>query len=145
MTLFIIDQMLLALSGVVMIVCVPIVCGPIFSVVLQIVIALIWLLLCRQLVFLPLDLILGKKKETLFFSGIVSVDYCEFFRKKFYHRCMFSNRMNKTIVLTIPIVLTKEELDKQSLPLQGQEVEIVFYPLSKILCSWKIHPNIRSS
>lgn len=145
MKLFIIDQLLFAISGIVMIFCVPIVCGSIFAVVLQIVIALTWLFLCRKLVFLPLDFILGKKKQTLYFSGIVSIDYCEFIWKKHYCKWMFCYGMNKTIMLTNPIVLTKEELAKQELPLYDQKVEVVFYPLSKILCSWKIPENTQSN
>lgn len=136
MTMFIIDQILLALTGIAMIICAPIFCGPIFTIVLQIIIALTWILLCRQLFLLPIDLVLGKKKETQFFYGTVNVERCEFFRKKYYRKCLFYNGQEKNFILTIPVVLSKEALDNQELPQQGQKIEVSFYPLSKILCGW---------
>lgn len=66
---FLADQVLYLAAGIVIIRCVPIYCGPIFSIILGGAAILSWGFLCRWILLLPIDLVLGKKEKIVYFSS----------------------------------------------------------------------------
>ena len=64
---YFIDKLLFLVIGIGIMLCIPLLCGDIFTVVLEILVAFVWTYLCRGILFLPLDLLCGKKQFMLIF------------------------------------------------------------------------------
>lgn len=136
---YIIDQMIFAVVGVGIIMYTPQMCSPIFTIWVEILVALSWGYLCRRLLLLPFDLIIGRKTKIVYFSRQTQtfLDYYEFFRGKYYCYWRFYYNKNSMMELLVPIAATKEEILAMKLPLVNRKVEINYYQFSKILCAWK--------
>ncbi len=135
---FIIDQTLFLVIGVLIIVLIPTICGPIFTLILELVAILCWGYLCRRILLLPVDLILGKVTHTACFTTQSGVEDLEFFKKMYCCEWKFKLENNQTLRLLVPIAIKEKESNKLVFPQKNVVYRITFFKLSKILLDWDI-------
>ena len=130
---FLIDQMLFLLCGIGIIILIPRYCGPTFSIFLVALVVLSWGFLCRRLLLIPLDFIVGKKTQTVFFATQRNAYTFEFFNGLCCKEWKFYFGNNQTMSLLYPNSL--EDRNNNSLPIpKNDEKEIItYYKHSKIL------------
>ena len=98
---------------------------------------LLWTIyiLCKELLFLPIDHVFGKKQEVFYFSRVDGLIHYEFFPDAYYREWLFYNS-DKTIRLLVLIPCTKENVSQMEQPLVDEKIVVTYYPFSKILVSW---------
>lgn len=133
---FLIDQALFLVIGIAIMILIPILCGPIFTLVFEIVVILCWGYLCRRILLIPFDLILGKASQTVYFSTQCGVEDLDFFKDTNYYVWKFYFENDQTLILLVPIAVTKEEAYKIVLPQKDVKLRITYFRLSKILLQW---------
>ncbi len=137
MKMFIMDKISTLVVVLFIMAIVPSVVGPKVTVILEILIAIVWGFLCRQLLLLPLDLINGEKTERMYFLSCVSIEKYEFFRKKGYAIVLFGDDRHR-IALSTPLPCLISEITPNDLPPKNYPLMISYYPLSKVLVKWKM-------
>ena len=130
---YFVDQAIFLLMGIVIAICIPFICGPISSVVLEIIIALCWGCLCRRILLMPLDLICGPKTKSVCFATQVGIEDFEFFKGKHCCEWKFYYSNNKILKLLVPLENANDEKER---PIKDEKIDIVYYRFSKILCLW---------
>lgn len=130
----IVDQAVFLGIGIAIMILIPTFCGPIFTVFFQIIVALCWSYLCQRILFLPLDVILGKKSQTVYYSAPHSIDSLEFFKRTNYYVLKFYFEKDKTLKLLLP---TPIETAETVLPPKDMKIRITYYRFSKILLEWE--------
>lgn len=130
---YFVDQAIFLLFGVAIAICIPFICGPISSVVLEIIIALCWGYLCRRILLMPLDLICGPKNKSVCFSTQLGIEDFEFFKGKHCCEWKFYYSNNKILKLLVPLENANDEKER---PIKDEKIDIVYYRFSKILCRW---------
>ena len=133
---YILDQILFFVIEVLCIVGVYYYCGVKFTLLLCIVFLPALFYLCRRLLVLPLDLLLGKETKVVYFSKLDSIQNYDIFSKRHNVIWTFYYGNNSKLKLLVPISATKEELLNIKQPSTDDIVEVTYYRLSKILCSW---------
>ena len=96
---------------------------------------LVW----RILLF-PIDLIVGKKTEIVYFSKQSGAEflYCYgFIRNTGVYLWDFYHRNNKLLTLLVPIVVNIKKGEEIDQPCANAKVRITYYKYSKILCNWE--------
>lgn len=136
---YIIDQLIFLILGIWMMSILPWMCGYIiiFTIISELIAILSLSYLCRRILVLPLDLILKKRREEVFFSKVSSINDYEFFKGKYCCEWKFYSSKG-TMEVLVPVALTEEEIHNMEKPLVDQKVRICFYRFSKILYSWEI-------
>ena len=135
MNKFIIDQILFLVIGICIIVLIPVFCGPVFALVFQIVGIVCWGYLCRRILLLPIDLVLGKVTHSACFISQCSVQDLEFFKKVYCCEWKFRTENGHTLKLLVPTAI-KDESNKFVVPQKNVMYRITFFRLSKILLVW---------
>lgn len=133
---YLIDQALFLIAGIGIMICIPFLCGPIFTFVLEVVVAISWGYLCRRILLFPFDLLYGKVTDNVYFSTQLGLVGCEFHKGKYYPEWKFSGR-NKTLVLLVPMATTLEENLELERPKKDEKLRITFFRFSKILLSYE--------
>ena len=133
---FIVDQCLFLVLGIAIIVLIPIICGPIFTLILEIVVILCWGYLCRRILLIPVDLILGKVTRKAYFVAQSGVEDLEFFKNMYCCEWKFNFDNGQTLRLLVPIAITKVEAYKLVLPPKDVIHRITYFSHSKILLEW---------
>lgn len=135
MRTYILDKSIVFLVGVGIFIAIPLLFDPIYSIVLRAVTAIAWLYWCKDLLLLPIDLLLGKTVQAYRFEGCLTVDQYESFRKKYWCVWRFNNG-GKRLTLNVPLSCSQEETFKR-MPSVGQTLTIAYCRLSGLLCSWE--------
>jgi len=135
---YVIDKLCLLLVGIGLVIFIPHMCYHIWILVIAFEIMTILSVgyLCKSIIFLPLDLILGKQEEIIVFKRVDNVQEYEFFRNTCFCEWIFNSR-NGTVILINPVAMKEEEIYAMEQPLHEQKVRIYYYRYSKILCSWE--------
>lgn len=94
---FITDQILFFAIGLAIMIGIPFFCGPIFTLLLEMIAIVSWGYLCRQLLLLPLDLICGKVTRSVCFSSQCGVGDYEFYFHQHYCEWKFYYGNEQTI------------------------------------------------
>lgn len=135
-TIFI-DQIIFLAIGVGVMICLPLICGPIFTVLLELAVATSWGYLCRRVLLYPLDLLFGSNKCFAYFATHIGVVECEFRKRKCCPEWKFRLN-NENIVLMVPILTTLNDINKIEYPPKDEKLEITYLRFSKILLSFKV-------
>lgn len=93
--------------------------------------------LCRRMIALPLDLLRGKKTETLYFSRMCNIDNYELFQDQYCCEWRFYSAKG-TVKVLVPASLSLDEIRNMDRPKADQKVKVCYYPHSKILYSWEL-------
>ena len=133
---FIVDQCLFLVLGIAIIVLIPIICGPIFTLIFEIAVILCWGYLCRRILLIPADLILGKVTRNAYFAAQSGVEDLEFFKNICYCEWKFNLDNGQMLRLLVPIAITKKEVYKLVPPQKDVIHKITYFSLSKILLEW---------
>lgn len=136
MRTYLIDQVLFLIAGIGIMICIPFLCGPIFTFVLEVMVAISWGYLCRRVLLFPFDLLYGKVTDNVYFATQLGlVDY-EFHKGKYCPEWKFSSG-NKTLVLLVPMATTLEEKPELERPKKDEKLRITYFRFSKILLSYE--------
>ena len=133
---FIIDQSLFLVMGIAIMILIPIFCGPIFTLIFEIVVILCWGYLCRRILLLPFDFILGKVTRTVCFATQCGIEDLEFFKDMYCYEWKFNLGNGQMLRLLVPIAITKKEAHKIVPPQKDVKLRITYFSLSKILLEW---------
>ena len=134
---FIIDQSIFLVVGIVIMVFIPVICGPFFSLFFEAIGILCWGYLCRRILLLPVDLILGKVTQTAYFAAQSGIEDLEFFKNTYYCEWKFNLKNSQTLRLLVPIAITPKETYKPVPPPKDVLHKITYLRLSKILLQWE--------
>lgn len=134
---FVIDQIVLLMIGIAILILIPVICGPVFTLILEIVCALCWGYLCRRVLVLPFDLVLGKVSKTVYYASQCGVEALEFFKEAKCYIWKFYWEKDKTLSLLVPITPAIEKNNKICLPKADTKLRITYYRLSNILLCWE--------
>lgn len=135
---FLVDQVLFLIAGIVIMIFVPVFCGPIFTLIFEILVILFWGYLCRRILLLPLDFILGKASQKVYFASQCGIETLEFFKDTSYYIWKFYHGRDQTIKVFVPIPIINGEAVKISLPPKDVKIKVIYYRLSKILLQWEL-------
>ena len=133
---YIIDQFLFLVMGIAIMILIPIFCGPFFTLIFEIAVILCWGYLCRRILFLPFDLILGKVTQTAYFAAQSGIEDLEFFKNMYCCEWKFNLENGQTLRLLVPIAITPKEAYKLVPPPKDVIHRITYFNLSKILLEW---------
>ena len=133
---YFLDQLLFLTIGIVMAIIIPFLWDSKMVTILEIVVILSWTYLCRRILILPIDFIVGKLTKTVYFSALCRVEPYEFYKGKYCCKWKFYYGSNKTLTLLVPVALTREELSTMPKPDNSAKVRITYFRFSKILLDW---------
>lgn len=133
---FLIDQVLFLIVGIGIMICIPLLCGPIFTAVFEVVVAISWGYLCRRILLVPLDLLYGKAMRDGYFVTQFCTYACEFYKGVHYPEWEFLYE-NKSLVLLVPMAVAIEEIHKIECPPKNVKLRITYFRFSKILLSYE--------
>ena len=133
---FILDQVLFLIVGFLLAVIIPHICGPIFTLVLETVVILCWGYLCRRVLLLPLDFVVGTTTKIVSFSSQFGKEEYEFFKGNFFSNWMFCYENGQKLILSVPGA-DATNFDCIMLPLCDKRIKVTYYKFSHILLSWK--------
>lgn len=133
---FIIDQSLFLVMGIAIMILIPAFCGPIFTLIFESVVVLCWGYLCRRILLLPFDLILGKVTQTAYFATQCGIEDLEFFKDMYCCEWKFNLGNGQMLRLLVPIAITKKEAYKMVQPQNDIKLRITYLSRSKILLEW---------
>ena len=133
---YVIDQFLFLVVGIAIIALIPLFCGPIFTFIFEVVVILSWTYLCRRILLLPIDLILGKVTRTVYFAAQCSIEDLEFFKNLHCCEWKFNLENGQTLILLVPTAITLQEVDNLVFPQKNVKHKITYFRLSKILLEW---------
>ena len=132
---FLIDQALFLTVGIVIMILIPAFCGPVFAYIFEAIVVLCWGFLCRRILLLPLDLIIGSVSQTAYFSVQCRVDDLEFFWSTYCYVWKFYFDKDRTLKLLVPVEIMNGAKAKSdlALPEKDAKLRLTYYSLSKIL------------
>lgn len=133
-----IDQTLFLAIGIAIMIIIPSFCGPFFTFFFEIVVMLCWGYLCRRILLLPIDLILGKVTQTVYFASQCNVEDLDLIKGVNYYVWKFSFGKNQMLRLLVPIAITKGKACRIDLPPKEVKLRITYFRLSKILLQWNL-------
>ena len=133
---YILDQSIFLVLGIAIIVSIPFICGPFFTLFFEVVVILCWGYLCRRILLLPVDLILGKVTQTAYFTAQSGIEDLEFFKNMYCCEWKFNLENGQTLRLLVPIAITPKEAYKLVPPQKYVIHKINYFRLSKILLEW---------
>lgn len=134
---YLIDQVLFLILGVGIMVCIPFFCGPVFTLVFEVMSVLSWAYLCRRILLLLFDYLYGKVNCCAYFAAQCGFEDCEFYKAKYCSEWKFYYGNNQTLKLLVPIVASKEELCTMPQPKKDEKLKITYLHFSKILLDWE--------
>ena len=109
-----------------------------FAVLLDAIVLLPLLYVSRRLVLLPIDKLLGKKKEEVIFAARTGAHELQFNREYHCNEWEFRDDNGRSLRLLIPEA-TKDASVTQ--PKKDRRVRIEYYRLSRLLTGWEIIEN----
>lgn len=134
---YLIDQIIFLIVGIGIMICLPHFCGPIFTLVFEVMAALSCGYLCRSVLLLPLDLLYGKVTHDAYFANQCGIENYEFYKGKYCIELKFYYGNNQTLMLLAPDVTPEEKLCSMKLPDKDKKLIITYFRFSKILLNWE--------
>ncbi len=134
---YMIDQTLLLGIGICIMIGIPIVCGPVFTFVLEGMTMLSFGYLCRRILAIPFDILRGKETRIVYFASQRGIEDYEFYKDKHCREWKFYYSGDKTISLLVPEPATLEEIHSMKRPKADERVKITYLRYAKILLSWE--------
>lgn len=134
---YLVNQLLYVAIMMAIMIGIPTFCGPIFTVLFEIVVLLSTVYVCQRTLLLPIDLIMGKITKEVHFSGRLGIELLEFCRKKCCCEWKFYYEGRSDLILLVPVVVSEAELMSMKQPLVDQKVRVTYYRYSRILCNWE--------
>lgn len=110
---------------------------PLIALLIDIIIVVVWGRLCRGILLLPFDLMLGKKQKQVYFCCQTGVESYEFFRNRNAFKWKFRYGEEHLIELLYPLSVKKAENLTINKPSNDQKVMIEYYKFSKVLVRWE--------
>lgn len=134
---YLIDQIIFLIVGIGVMICLPRFCGPILTLVFEVMAAPSWVFLCRRILLLPLDLLYGKVTHNAYFATQCGIEYYEFYKGKYCIELKFYYGKNQTLMLLASDATPEEELCSMKLPDKDKKLIITYFRFSKILLDWE--------
>lgn len=106
-----------------------------FGILLDCIMVLPLIFVCRRLIVLPLDMLLKPKTETLRFSSRANVRELQFSREWFTYEWEFKDEQDRSIRLLIPEATKQTSITQ---PKKDRLLRVRYYRLSKLLLGWEI-------
>lgn len=133
------DELLVLVICILMIVGIPLLYGPRLSTILIFAIGMSAVVICKEVILFPIDLMLGKKTVICYYSTYDSwVHEYEFFHRERCDRWKFYDN-NRSFWLTVPLkTLKRYQTYEQVCPPERKKLRVTFYRLSHVLLSWEI-------
>lgn len=91
---------------------------------------------CKYLLLLPLDMLIGKKTDVVYFSKVCGGINLEFNKELICPEWCFYCCADKKMQLLLPVSLPKDKLKAMIIPAKDQKLSITYYKLSGLLCYW---------
>ena len=133
---FILDQVLFLVVGFIIVVIIPHICGPIFTLIFETIVILCWGYLCRRVLLLPFDFVVGTTTKIVYFSSQGGKEEYEFFKGNYFSNWKFCYENDQKLILSVP-GLDITNSDYITLPAHDKQIEVTYYKFSKILLAWK--------
>lgn len=137
MTLFLLDQILFALCGLGIMYSIPLVFPYGLAILLEVITFCVWGYLCKNVILLPVDLLVGKTTSIAVYNGKIGSVNFEFFRKKNYYIYKFSGE-NVDLHLIDPFMSNRSGIGEIDSLRKGQLVKISYFRFSKLLCDYSV-------
>ena len=134
---FFIDQALLLTVGIAIMMSIPALFAPTAALIMEIMMIAALAILCRRLLLLPLDLIIGKTSKSVYFATQCRVEPLEFFKQAKPCIWKFYFGGNGKLLLLNPNTKGKDGATILDLPPVDVKLNITYYRLSKILVDWE--------
>ncbi len=103
---------------------------------LELLTAVITGFLCRQLLFYPFDLLIGKKTTECYYEGCIWADQDELSPKRYFLLWRFFIGSKKLDFWVPKSYLQKDFLSVEEPP-NNRPLKVTYYSLSKLLCGWE--------
>ena len=134
---FLIDQVLFLVVGIAIVICIPACFVPSLGLIMEIMMIAALAILCRRLLLLPLDLIIGKTSKSVYFATQCRVESLEFFKRP--KPCVWKFRFgsNGILLLLNPNTNIKDGTTTADLPPKDVKLIVTYFRFSKILVDWK--------
>ena len=133
-----IDQALFLVISIVILMCIPLFCGPIISLLFEFSGMLCSGYLCRRILLLPIDLIWGYVSREVYYSSQCGIEDLEFFRNTNYPVWKFCLGNNQTLTLLVPASFRLDEINTITFPPKKKKIRITYFRFSKILLKWDL-------
>lgn len=117
--------------------------GTWVGIVIPVFVLCLYCIVCKVIVFLPVDILIGKKKEYMYFVASELGWNNEVFMNTYNRTFKFIMGKDTKLFLETPEALTEEESMEAELPPIKTKLEVCYYRYSKILISWKEVNGIR--
>lgn len=117
------------------------ICGSIDALVFIIIILFSTSYLYKELLLLPLDLLIGKKERIVKYNYYVDKVKFDFFKNKYSSIFVFSYMQYKlpcSLYLILPYSFDNLSINNIEFPESYDEVKIVYYRFSKLLCYFEV-------
>lgn len=137
---FVADKLCFLAAGMLMALLIPWCFGPYTTIVLELILVISLVGLCRQILLLPIDLILkkrGKKTKKVRFDGSVAILKYDIIGKEFYCRCRFQTDDGPLFLLIPDAGSSVEEVINENLPPKDVLLTVTYYCFSKLLIEWR--------
>ena len=106
-----------------------------FAVLLDCIIVLPLLYVCRRLILLPIDMLLRPKTEELRFSAKANVHELQFSREFHCFEWEFRDDKSRALRLLIPEATKQDSITQ---PKKDRLLRVSYYRLSRLLLGWEI-------
>ena len=138
---FIIDQLLFLAIGIIIMISIPYFCGSVFTTVTETVVVVCWSYLCRRILLLPFDLLIGKVTQLGYFSCQCGIEDLEFFKDMGCYEWKFFFENNQIFQLLVPTAIKTDNAIRISQPKKNVKLRVTYFRLSRILIDWEIVNN----
>ena len=106
-----------------------------FGLLLDAIVLLPIIYVCRRLIVLPLDMLLGTNTREIRFSAKVGVHELQYARGYYCYEWEFKDESGRSLRLMIPEATKADSITQ---PKKDRMMRIGYYRLSKLLMSWEI-------
>lgn len=126
---FLIDKTIFLVIEIIIMILIPLYLGPVFTLIFELMAIFSAVYLCRHILLLPLDLIVGKTKKEMYFSSQRGYEENQVFKGK-YPNWYFHYGENEKVSLVVPSCY-------DSVPEKDIKIKVTYYRYSKILLDWE--------
>lgn len=138
---FIVDQLLFLAIGIIIMISIPYFCSPVFTVLIETIVVICWGYLCRRILLLPFDLLIGKETQLGYFSCQCCIEDLEFFKDMGCCEWKFFFENNQILKLLVPTAIIMDNASRIPQPAKNIKLRVTYFRLSKILIHWEIINN----
>lgn len=110
------------------------------KIILSLPIIIMYTYFSKALVFLPLDLLIGKRTKVMYFNSQPGpIDHWFFkFSYSLEWDFIYSEKgKNHKVKLIIPASMSLSDTERFERPNLHEKIRVTYYPLTKVLCNWE--------